>query len=265
MNYYPFHIGDYLSATRHLSWEEDAAYRRLLDCYYTSEKPLPSELRAVCRLVLASTDSQREAVQQVLSEFFELTELGWAHHRADKEIHAMRDKQQKQRDKANKRWNKPAAESGNADAMPRHKKADAVAQEKDADAMPPTPTPTPTPTPKEKKVQTPGAVALKSADLIAEGVEKQHADDWLAIRKQKRSPLTVTALEAVKREAAIAGMTLAQAVQVCAEKGWQGFSADWLKENTSCSSSLQKPSRHKLASPETFKNLPVDGDGNVIF
>ena len=27
MNYYPFHIGDYLSATRHLSWEEDAAYR----------------------------------------------------------------------------------------------------------------------------------------------------------------------------------------------------------------------------------------------
>ena len=43
MNYYPFHIGDYLSATRHLSWEEDCAYRRLLDVYYTSEKPLPIE------------------------------------------------------------------------------------------------------------------------------------------------------------------------------------------------------------------------------
>lgn len=57
MNYYPFHIGDYLSATRHLSWEEDAAYRRLLDTYYTNEKPLPSELRAVCRLVLANTDT----------------------------------------------------------------------------------------------------------------------------------------------------------------------------------------------------------------
>ena len=40
MNYYPFHIGDYLSATRHLSWEEDAAYRRLLDTYYTTEKPV---------------------------------------------------------------------------------------------------------------------------------------------------------------------------------------------------------------------------------
>ena len=31
MNYYPFHIGDYLSATRHLSWDEDHAYRRLLE------------------------------------------------------------------------------------------------------------------------------------------------------------------------------------------------------------------------------------------
>lgn len=70
MNYYPFHIGDYLSATRHLSWEEDAAYRRLLDTYYTNEKPLPSELRAVCRLVLATTESQREAVKTVLEEFF---------------------------------------------------------------------------------------------------------------------------------------------------------------------------------------------------
>ena len=92
MNYYPFHIGDYLSATRHLSWEEDAAYRRLLDTYYTNEKPLPAELRAVCRLVLATTDSQREAVETVLGEFFELTPDGWINGRADAEIVAMREK-----------------------------------------------------------------------------------------------------------------------------------------------------------------------------
>jgi uncharacterized protein YdaU (DUF1376 family) len=145
MNYYPFHIGDYLSATRHLSWEEDAAYRRLLDTYYTTEKPLPVELRAVCRLVLATTDTQREAVQVVLEEFFVLTDGGWINSRADAEIDAMRDKQQKQRDKANKRWHKPETEPGNAPAMPRHEEIDAVACGFDADAMPPTPTPTPTP------------------------------------------------------------------------------------------------------------------------
>jgi len=99
MNYYPFHIGDYVIATRHLTWTEDAAYRRLLDTYYTTEKPLPAELRAVCRLVLASTDEQREAVQVVLDEFFELTDAGWINARADAEIDSMRVKQSAQEDK----------------------------------------------------------------------------------------------------------------------------------------------------------------------
>jgi uncharacterized protein YdaU (DUF1376 family) len=150
LNYYPFHIGDYVSATRHLSWEEDAAYRRLLDTYYTSEKPLPKDIRAVCRLVLATTDSQREAVSIVLSEFFVETDDGWINSRADEEIEVMKEKQQKQRDKANKRWHKPETEHGNAPAMPRHTNTDAVASNINANAMPPTPTPTPTPTPKEK-------------------------------------------------------------------------------------------------------------------
>jgi uncharacterized protein YdaU (DUF1376 family) len=147
VNYYPFHIGDYTSATRHLSWDEDAAYRRLLDVYYTTEKPLPSDLRAVCRLVLATTEAQREAVKIVLEEFFVLSENGWVNARADREIDAMRDKQQKQREKAAKRWHKPEPEPGNAAGMPQHQSGDATALKTDADAMPPTPTPTPTPTP----------------------------------------------------------------------------------------------------------------------
>jgi len=93
MNYYPFHIGDYASATRHLSWDEDLAYRRLLDVYYTTEKPLPADLRQVCRLVLATSETQRKAVEIVLTEFFVLAEEGWASVRADAEIELMRDKQ----------------------------------------------------------------------------------------------------------------------------------------------------------------------------
>jgi uncharacterized protein YdaU (DUF1376 family) len=153
LNYYPFHIGDYLAATRHLSWEEDAAYRRLLDVYYTTEKPLPADLRAVCRLVLATTDSQREAVRVVLEEFFEEAKDGWMNSRADAEIEVMRSKQEKQRERANKRWHKPSAEPGNALAMPRHLESDAAASKTDANAMPPTPTPTPTP--RQAKGKTP--------------------------------------------------------------------------------------------------------------
>ena len=155
MNYYPFHMGDYATATRHLSWDEDAAYRRLLDAYYTREAPLPADMRQVFRLVIASSQEQREAVETVLHEFFEQTEDGWVNRRADREIDAMREKQQKQRDKANAMWEKRRAgtrqsqttEHGNASAVPMHTETHAAASNADADAMPPTPTPTPTPTP----------------------------------------------------------------------------------------------------------------------
>lgn len=99
MNFYAFHIGDYASATRHLSWEEDCAYRRLLDVYYTREEPLPDDLRAICRLVVASTPEQRQAVEVVLHEFFHQTEAGWISPRADREIDAMRIKQSAQEEK----------------------------------------------------------------------------------------------------------------------------------------------------------------------
>ena len=230
MNYYPFHIGDYLSATRHLSWEEDAAYRRLLDTYYTNEKPLPVELRAVCRLVLATTDSQREAVQTVLNEFFELTESGWVNRRADAEIQAMREKQQKQREKANKRWQKPAEEPGNAPAMPRHQETDAVASKTDADAMPPTPTPTPTPTPKEEE-KAPRKRSATPQVARPDDVDEQTWDDWLALRKAKKAPVTETVIDQARREAEKADMPLADFLQIWCARGSQGLQAEWIRPN----------------------------------
>ena len=228
MNYYPFHIGDYLSATRHLSWEEDAAYRRLLDTYYTTEKALPLDLRAVCRLVLATTETQREAVSVVLSEFFERTDAGWINSRADAEILAMREKQQKQRERANKRWHKPDAEHGNAPAMPRHEETDAAASKPDADAMPPTPTPTPTP------INTPDGVGAPRKRSTATALAARPDDvsepvwqDFQRLRREKRAPLTDTALAGVRREAGKAGVSMETALAYCCEAGWQGFNAGW--------------------------------------
>ncbi len=175
MNFYPFHIGDYLSATRHLTWDEDAAYRRLLDAYYTSEKPLPIDERKVFRLVVASTEEQREAVKTVLLEFFTLTDEGWVNDRADREIAVMREKQQKQRDKANKRWHKPAEEHGNAPAMPQHEINNATASKNDADAMPPIPIPIPIPIPKEEQT-----LLVSKLTAIPKGFE----EFWLAYPKK---------------------------------------------------------------------------------
>ncbi|MFJ1302398.1 YdaU family protein [Pseudomonadota bacterium AL_CKDN230030165-1A_HGKHYDSX7] len=90
MNYYPHHIGDYLTATAHLSWLEDAAYRRLLDLYYSREQALPEDIGQACRLVRALTDDERAAVGTVLHEFFTLGSAGWTHNRCDTEIERAR-------------------------------------------------------------------------------------------------------------------------------------------------------------------------------
>ena len=49
MYYYPHHIGDYKSATAHLTNEEDLAYRRLLEMYYDTEAFIPLETQWVAR------------------------------------------------------------------------------------------------------------------------------------------------------------------------------------------------------------------------
>lgn len=63
-----------------------------------------------------------------------------------------------------------------------------------------------------------------------ECVSKEVWDDFLAIRKAKRAPLTNTALDAIQREAAKAGWTLNEALSESVARGWQGFKADWVKE-----------------------------------
>lgn len=233
MNFYPFHIGDYLSATRHLSWEEDAAYRRLLDVYYTTERALPADLRACCRLVLATTDSQREAVRVVLEEFFTLTPDGWFNRRVDAELSNLRERQDKQRDRANKRWHKPQSAPGNAGDVPEIAPGnatalpiDAAASKPDATVMPPVPVPVPVP------IEIQGESARKRAPPPDKppDVSATVWQDFLALRKSKRAPLTGTALALIEAEAAKAGIGLEQALGYCCAVGWQGFNAGWYAE-----------------------------------
>lgn len=102
------------------------------------------------------------------------------------------------------------------------------------------------------------AKSVSAKQLVAMGVSEQHAKDWLAIRKAKRAPLTETALEAVKREAEIAGLTLAQAVKESAERGWQGFKAEWLKN----ANPGQASRHHGFEQRDYFDGLTQREDGS---
>jgi uncharacterized protein YdaU (DUF1376 family) len=88
MYYYRHNVGDFDRATRHLTRIERSIYRDLMDVYFTEEAPLSLGQDELCRKIIARSDEERLAVQQVLSEFFIQTELGWRHVDFDKEIAA---------------------------------------------------------------------------------------------------------------------------------------------------------------------------------
>ena len=56
--------------------------------------------------------------------------------------------------------------------------------------------------------------------------------DWLALRKQKRAPVTATVMETMGeqlRQASALGYTVDDAMKVCVLRGWQGLKAEWLE------------------------------------
>lgn len=84
MNYYERHLGDYAKDTGHLSILEHGVYTLLLDRYYSTEAPIPAD--QVYRLARARSDDEKNAVDVVLTEFFELVDGAWRNTRADEEI-----------------------------------------------------------------------------------------------------------------------------------------------------------------------------------
>jgi uncharacterized protein YdaU (DUF1376 family) len=107
MHYYQFNIGDYKSHTEHLSEMEDLTYRRLLDWYYLHEAPIPLDLTETARQIRMRLHS--DCIALVLQEYFERTDDGWIHHRADKEIAKTGEKSQKASASAKARWRKKDA------------------------------------------------------------------------------------------------------------------------------------------------------------
>lgn len=82
MYYFKFHIRDYAAATTYLTNEEDLAYRRLLDMYYSTEAPIPLDVTLVARRIRC----EQAAVRDVLTEKFTRTDDGFRHERCDAEI-----------------------------------------------------------------------------------------------------------------------------------------------------------------------------------
>ena len=225
MHYYQFNIGDYVSHTRHLSPIEDIAYRRLLDAYYLSERPLNSGLTVVARQI--GLREYEQEVKIVLDEFFKLTEDGWINVRADKEIAHFKGKIE-QASKAGKASAERRSNARSTDVQPTNNQEPITNNHKPKNTVAP-----------------------------PDGVTVMVWQDWLKLRKTKKAAVTQTALDGIQREADKARVSLQTALETCCERGWTGFKAEWMQPQLSQQDKNMGAARAIFGDERNFNVLKI--------
>lgn len=64
------------------------------------------------------------------------------------------------------------------------------------------------------------------------GVDEKIVFDWLLVRKTKKAANTETAFNSIKNEIEKSGLSANECIKIAAEKSWQGFKADWIKDKS---------------------------------
>jgi uncharacterized protein YdaU (DUF1376 family) len=250
MYYYSHHIGDYRSATAHLSNEEDLAYRRLLDMYYDTERPIPLDTKWVSRRIRVGI----EVVECVLQDFFVKSEDGWRSGRCDKEIVEYEAKAETARKNGKKGGRKkttqepaknPVGSEQVAGGNPEETGSKANHKPKTVNHEPDTP----------DGVKAPASLGVP--ELVADGLTAETAAEWLAHRKRVKAPMTPRSWSGIKNQAVLAGIPLEDAVLMSLRNGWRGFEADWVRGRTPFA---RQPSTHTDFSTKNYsKGINDDG------
>jgi uncharacterized protein YdaU (DUF1376 family) len=81
MHYFKFNIATWIQSTRHLSPQDEGIYLRLINHYYDTEVSFPVDLKPILkRLQLLQ---YADSVDEILSDFFVLTDKGWQHNKCN--------------------------------------------------------------------------------------------------------------------------------------------------------------------------------------
>lgn len=237
MNFYPFHIGDYISHTSHLSDEEDLAYRRMIDLYYMGEVPFPDDPAWIARRV----KSNPAVVLTLLEEFFELSQGGsWHNTRADREIAKYQFVKESGKKGAEKRWS-------NREEKPIQSDANA----------PPIATPLAT-----KTITKTNTITNIKTIQAPEGVSVEVWNDFVLQRKKARAVISENVIKSIGKEAQKIGWSLEQALAECAARGWRGFKAEWIKDKKVDSSDKMTNFMDQVNNFGNFSKLKVIGKGD---
>ena len=253
MLFYTHHIGDFAVATQYLTMEELGIYVRLRDQYLMTEMPLQCDWIAI-----AMRTQCEQSVKNVLNLMFKKVDDCWVSESLDKIIDGVQEKSNKAAKSAKARWEK---RKSNADAMQTECERNANACETDANecernanAML-TNKPINQITNKEK-------IEKKKSDLVKPvGVNDDVFDAWVVHKKQvSKAKPTQRMVDAMVREAAKAGISTNQAMELQLENGWQGFRAEYVKKSDRDS----QPFFENFSQPD-MTGLIENEDGSYSF
>lgn len=250
MNYIQFHLGDWVRSTQDLTPLERGVYFDLLQRYYQKERPLMQE--ECTRIARAYAPDAQEAMHYVLREFFTKEGDSYRHERCELEIAKYHETVEKRVNASKARWSKERAKkeerklatdteacSTKCNASG-YAHAEQVQSESSANGMLPN---NQKPITNNQIVNNPltplqGEMAdeekpkrtKKSTDVQKpEDVSDQTWEDFKTLRKSKRAPITPTVIEGYRGEAKKAGITLDEAMRFSIRQGYQGFKADWYR------------------------------------
>lgn len=246
MYFYRFHINDYQAATAHLTNEQDLAYRRALDWYYSSEKPLPLDHEWLAKRLRV----EAAVLLEVLVDMFDKTDEGYRNSRAEEELagyHKIVD-----RNKSNGAKRKAQSDpSGNpvaSQSQPTGRQSSiritttSISNQTEQNTAPQA----------EPRATRSRVLPVQRPDEVPEEIWSA----WLTIRKAKRAPITEAALNMVREEAAKANWTFVAAIRECVARGWQGFKAEWVAKAATLGAT--PPPLNKFAKPVThMPNMPL--------
>lgn len=231
----PMYIGDYLRDTRHLSTIEHGAYFLLIMDAWTHGGLLPGDEKRLARIA-GMSPKEWAASRDALLDFFTFTPDGYRHGRVDEEL-ARANALNAQRSEAGKasaakRWG-TGNEPDNETVTGVITDPSVSSQRKDA--------PSPSPSQSEDKSSS-NDTRKKRLAMKPDDVDADVWSDFQRLRKDKRAPLTETALKGIVTQATKAGWSLNDALRECCERGWQGFKAEWVNNKGKSNGNGSRPS-----------------------
>ena len=229
MFYYQHHIGDFIKATARLTDEQSMAYLRLMWMYYDQERPILDDIESLA----FQLGTSEQTVKLILVSYFKLQDGAWRHSRCDAEIKTYQEKS----DKASKAGKASAKRRLNSSSSPVEQTLNSPSSSDEpgfnsgSTSCQPTNNHKPITNKKERE----------EIFLRPEDVSEQVWEDFLRVRKEKKAPVTSTAMKIFRDEAEKVGITLEKAITYSIERNWQGFKAKWYTEREGTAPASETP------------------------